>query len=220
MFFAPLLNNLFENTQRKYLTYFCLLLLLVSCYFGFLWQDVVNKNGYTFFNFLTLYALGRYIHKYNIRLKTRYALPIYIICSLITAVVFYYLFCTRVDLCWRMTYYNSPFVIAAALGLFLVFLNLNFQSPFLNRLSKSTFAIYLISCSAISVLHYKIIAYYYTQTYNNFLIFLLLILFALIFSLLAFLIDPIQRKLNTYIIDKLEKIKPINKFINNEQNIK
>jgi len=214
MFFAPLLNNLFKNTQRKYLTYFCLLLLLVSSYFGFLWQDTINKNGYTFFQFLTLYSVGRYIHKYDLRLKTRYALPLYIICSIITGLLFYYLFKTHNNnWCWRMTFYNSPFVLISSISLFFVFLNIHLQSKLLNRLSKSTFAIYLISCSSLSILHYKIIADLYTSTYNNLLIFLLLIFFALIFTLLAFLIDPLQRKLNTSIIDKFEKIKPINKLL-------
>lgn len=208
MFFAPLINDFFEKSNKKVLLYFCVLLLIVSAYFGFIWQDTVNKNGYTFFQFLMLYCFGMYIRKYDVKIKTQYALPIYIICSLITGALFYYFYKTQNDSwCWRMTFYNSPFVILASICLFMVFLNLNIKSKAINKLSKSTFAIYLIQCSFAGDFYYKTIGNYYTNTGNNLVVLFLLIAFAIGFCAVAFLIDPAQRKLNQWLTQKVANFK-------------
>lgn len=209
MFFTPLLNPFLESSSRKNVRWFCILLLVVSCYFGFIWQDTVNRNGYTFFQFIMLYSVGRYIRLYEVRVKTCWALLCYVLSSAVTGMLFYYLFAHRVESwCWRMTFYNNPLVVTAAVALFLCFLNMDIRSTKVNMLAKSTFAIYLISCSLLEKFYYKTVADIYLTTNNNGWVILSILGFVVVFCVVAFLIDPIQRRLNDFVVGKVMAYHP------------
>ena len=203
MMFAPMINSFLDSITKKQFVLFVNGLLFVSCYLGFIWQGPDNKSGYELFQFVMLYTLGRYISIYKVRLGTSKALLIYIVLSLITG-FFYSIFYLKgmPNYAHRMTNYNNPLIITAALSFFLLFLNFNFRSQIINKLSKSTLAIYLISGSFLGPLYYRFVGSQFLANGNVGAV-LALLLGLVMFLLIAFAIDPVQRRVNKYLVDKI-----------------
>ena len=59
--FAPLINLAFQTFSQRSLLRFVFALIIISCYFGYIWNHNVNTNGYTLIQFITLYSIGRII---------------------------------------------------------------------------------------------------------------------------------------------------------------
>lgn len=66
LFFAPMLNMMFESMNRRYITSLIVVMTIMSIYFGFIWQHKVNENGYQFFQFIYLYCLGKFLRNYKL----------------------------------------------------------------------------------------------------------------------------------------------------------
>jgi surface polysaccharide O-acyltransferase-like enzyme len=150
MAFAPMINNFYRDYSKRETGLFTLVLLFVSCYLGFKYGHVANKDGYTVFQFIMMYSLGRYIRQNNVRLAWRKSLPLYIGCSLLIGFAMYYLYLHKSgETAWKVTYYNDPLVILSAISLFFVFQSLDFRSKWVNKCSASALAIYLFHCSFV-----------------------------------------------------------------------
>ena len=203
MMFAPMINSFLDRVSRKEFQWFISGLLFVSCYLGFIWKGPDNMSGYELFQFIMLYTVGRYVSIYKVHLKTSKALAIYIVLSLLTGILYGTLYMKGFpNYAYRMTNYNSPFLIAASLSFFLIFLNFNFRSQIVNNLSKSTLSIYLISGSFLGPYYYRFVESQFCM-YGNFGAVYSLILGLFFFLIIAFMIDPVQRKVNRVIVDKI-----------------
>lgn len=125
-------------------------LLIISCYFGFIWRHEVNTNGYTLMQFILMYCLGRYIATFKIQFTNRAAILTYLLGSLCCAFVAYgFWTIDKPELSWRITHYNNPCIIISAIGLFMLFKNLTLCSKTINYWAKSALAIYLIQSSPL-----------------------------------------------------------------------
>lgn len=166
MFFAPLLNMMFDSMSKRYIYTLLIVMTIISIYFGFLWNNKVNDNGYTFFQFIYMYCIGRYLR--NIKLSTIVSFSIYLICSMLTTVIMYWLIKRGAfELAWKMTYYNNPLIIISSIGLFYVFSNRTFYSKKLNFIAKSALAVYIVQSSTlISKIYYTIIAESWQDKFN------------------------------------------------------
>lgn len=151
MAFAPLLNLMFERMSVRYVRMLLCVMLFVGCYLGFIWKFVSNPAGYNLFQFMTMYCIGRYValHAYGrIQWKRAGWLVVFAAASAVTAVCMYLLATHgKPALAWRMTHYNNPLVMLAALSLFMVFKQLNFHSRAVNAVSASALAVYLFQSS-------------------------------------------------------------------------
>lgn len=124
---------------------------VITIYFGYLWKNSINFDGYNLINFIFLYMIGRYLyykkHLPSILFKRMYMMGVYIFSSLITfsIALFFLLQKGQEDYiyywAWR---YNSPFIILGAISLFLYFNTLSVKKEWINYIAKSTFAVYLI----------------------------------------------------------------------------
>ena len=155
MIFSPILNA-FCDAQRK-----DSFLKFIFCYYAiaFVGDFVVPLKlwglfgaGYSFFGFVGLYLLGRYIRLHGhkiVDLSVKRHIANYIVISMAAALLlFAVMYITSIRLivgrmsCF-ITYYTSPFVVAAALALFFVFDRISFQNRFVNHVALSVFAVYL-----------------------------------------------------------------------------
>ncbi len=166
LFFAPLINNFFENCPRRSVLFFISGLLIISCYFGFCWSNIANQNGYTILQFITMYSIGRWLFKNKIRLSSKKAFILYFLPSISCGLIMYGLYYLGYsNLAWRMTFYNNPLLILSALGLFLLFNNIKLESRTINMLAKSSLAIYLVQSSPYISKHlYSIVEYFNSST--------------------------------------------------------
>lgn len=151
MAFAPMLDAMFRNLPLRNVRMILGVMLFVSCYLGFVWAYRSNPTGYNFFQFMTMYCLGRYLSLFEyerIKWKKSGWLCVYVIVSLVNAVAMYvFAINGKFSWAWHTTYYNNPLVILAALSLFMVFRQLRFHSRFVNIISASALAVYLFQSS-------------------------------------------------------------------------
>lgn len=148
MVFTPMINLAFEKLPIKEMTYVIVGLLIISCYFGFVWEHPANVDGYTLIQFITIYCVGRIIALRQISFSTVKAVILYSVSSIVVGLCGYV--CYRYgfkNLAWRSTYYNNPFLILSAIGLFFIFKNQRFHSIKINKLAKHAFGIYLFQSS-------------------------------------------------------------------------
>ena len=144
MFLSKPINKYVEVATKKSLLYTIGTFLFINVYLGWMRGIEFVKDGYNLFNFIMLYLIGRYLRLYwNNNYSIKRDIIIYIISSFLTAVLVVSLyekhFSTYMALC-----YNSPFIITAAVSLFLCFVKLNFHSNLVNYFAGSSLAIYLI----------------------------------------------------------------------------
>ena len=97
----------------------------------------INPNGYTLFQFIYLYVLGFYLRMAG-RVKRLYSMAVYIAGALAAFII-----SQNVHASYTAFAYNSPQVLAASAGLFLLFSSFDFSSRVVNRLSRATFVVFL-----------------------------------------------------------------------------
>lgn len=165
MAFAPLLNTLFKRMSARYCDLLLLTMIIASCYFGFLWSHPVNTDGYTLFQFLMIYCIGRLIREREYNVHRNKAIVLFIMGCLITGGLMYLVYLSPLtDYTWRICYYNNPLVIFNAIMLFYIFLNTNIHSKVINYLASSSLAIYLVQSSQwVSSKMYRSISLEYSQ---------------------------------------------------------
>lgn len=158
-FIAPILNKSVKNMNQK--NYKTMLIILVIL-FSFLpniypYKDVYLVNsGYSFIWFILLYLIGGYLSIYNLELKTKSALSIYLFSSIFLAFTKIYLPLTSIfsneyisTFFIYLYSYNSLIVLLESISFFLLFKNLkiNFNNKtnnIISKLSNASFNIYLI----------------------------------------------------------------------------
>ena len=140
---SPFINKIFEHSTRREVYLLTLILSVLSVWFGWMHNDVINMNGYNFFNFVWMYCIGHCIRLsrgelLRVRGVRWYALLLWAVCVVLTAWGEYHH--------WSQAVfgYNSPFIVAGTIGLFVFFLTFDFQSRWVNMVAASTLGVYLI----------------------------------------------------------------------------
>lgn len=159
MIFTPMINMYFSSHRLKQLRIVMFGLIILSCYFGFIWGNPANKNGYTILQFIMMYCFGRWISIENIKLRKIYSLIGYTFsCLICTSIAYYFFINGEYGFIWRITYYNNPFLVVSSICLFLLFKDWNYHNSIINSISKSSLSIYLIqSSSLIATFMYKLV---------------------------------------------------------------
>lgn len=193
MIFTPIINSYFSLHNKNQITTIIIFLIILSCYFGFIWGNPVNSNGYTLIQFILMYSIGRWISIWNFSLKKSYSIIIYIFSCILCTFAAYCLFnFDKIQFVWRITYYNNPLVILSSVSLFLWFKDFDYHNAIINNISRSSLSIYLIqSSSLVSTYMYKCIRnYVQTGSWGN--IWFHIILISLIVAIFSIVFDRIR----------------------------
>lgn len=141
-FIAPFLNKGIESAEQGQLAALLAGFLFLDCFAGFLF-GTLSGMGYSFFHFITLYLLARYIKIYVKDIKR--ASLIWIALSLLlfgaTLVLLHF---GKLPTIWMMFSYNNPLIIASAVVFFFVFKGFNLQNKAVNLISGLVFGVYLV----------------------------------------------------------------------------
>lgn len=148
MIFAPMLNIAFEKLDKRTINYFLIGLTLICCYFGYLQGHPANTNGYTIIQFIYMYCIGRWIKNNDFNISMAKSICLYVGSAIITAT----LSITLLNLglgqdVWKCFNYNSPLVILNAVGVFMIFKNMNFENKMVNKYAESALAVYMVQSS-------------------------------------------------------------------------
>lgn len=210
MLFAPLLNLLFQTQNKKNISIFIIGLLIISIYFGFIWGDTTNRNGYTLFQFIMMYCIGRYIKVFDIHFPRQGVLIlIYFACTTLCGLGMYYLFVSGYNTFARqLTFYNNPLIIISSITAFFLFRNIEFKSKLVNKLAESSLSIYLFSCSKFFwCFFYPAIPVFYKKTLcSGYVILGCIIAFSIATMAISIGINQIQIKFNKSVLNFLKKI--------------
>ena len=147
---SPVLNAFVEHSGKRQLEYFLLSFYLIQTIYGFYINVGWFSGGYSPLSFIGLYLIARYIKLYPNRFTrlNKYAdILLYFFVSLLTAI------CSL-----SMTYWwgkvgtvlfqnSSPFIVVSSVYFFLFFTKISFSSRFVNWISVSCFAAYIVHCS-------------------------------------------------------------------------
>ena len=157
MLFAPALNAFCQNAPRRHLLLMIVLFLAASTYLG--WAKHYSKefnDGYSFVSLMWLYLAGRYLRLYGGRWVRRswktdaVHFLIYVVVN--TAIALW-----RMKNPYRMSLFalNNPIQLYGTICFFLVFIKLQFQSPWVNRVAKGTFGIFLLQMHPLMIPYFR-----------------------------------------------------------------
>ena len=136
----PYINKVLNKLDKKQF----IVLLSICFLFFYIWPTFYIKTplqdrGYGIVNFIVLYIIGAYIHKYrDNKIKIYIPALIYILCAVITTYFVCYTKLPAFD-------YNQVFNLIGAISLFLVFKNIDIKdNKIINKLSTYVLCTYII----------------------------------------------------------------------------
>lgn len=139
----PFINVVLKSiSRRSYLSLLAVQLFLFSLWPSFLPNPPFDDYGYSFIHFITVYSLMGYLKLHVKKYPPKWAcISGYFLCFgivLINKLL-------GIGYEWA---YNSPFVIAEALFLFMLFAQFRVQKKWINRLAACAFGVYLVHTNA------------------------------------------------------------------------
>lgn len=166
--FAPILNAFVDNCSRKQLQYFLISFYVVQTIYGFYINIGWFSSGYSPISFMGLYLLARYMRLYPCwftKFKKSIDISLYLLVSLITSLCSLSMvyFFGKVG---TVLFQNScPLMIVSSVYFFMFFMKISFQNSFVNWVSLSCFAAYLVHCSPFIFYPYYInlVKYWYEK---------------------------------------------------------
>lgn len=138
---APIINCGLSNLPLKELRFCIILLTLLTIWSCAIGHNLSNPNGYTFLQGVYIYCMGYFLHrdiKFRSLLSSNKGLTLFLCSSICSG-------CGIVLLkspFW--TAYNGLPIIAASIGLFSVFVHLDFHSRIINVIAHSSLGVYLL----------------------------------------------------------------------------
>lgn len=156
---SPVLNSFVEKTDKKTFILVIVGFYLFQTVYGWACGGVVwIQGGYSTISFIGLYLLARYFKIYPpsiIQKSTKYKMfATYLLIVTLSAIVWYTLWVSGINVGRWMDSYVSPLVIAESICLILAFSKLTIQNKAINWVASSCFAVYLLHCAPGVLLHY------------------------------------------------------------------
>ena len=142
-FLSPFLNAGIETIKKPELSYVIIGLFVLNCTISFFFGGI-SGSGYSLFNFIFLYLIGRIIRQNEFEIKN----PILILltCTGIICVLgLFFVHLEMYKLVWHLYYYNNPILILSAISLFFIFYKLKIKyNKIINVIAKTVLGIYII----------------------------------------------------------------------------
>ena len=144
MILSPFLNEGFDRLNPKTTLWITIAFTVFTIWAGWYWGGSFNARGYTVFQLLMMYCIGRCLAIHQgifFRIGHRKLKMVCLCVFLLSA------FVTGIYACWDLSKafaYNSPVVILESVALMILFMEIRCRSRAINYIAKSAFAVYLI----------------------------------------------------------------------------
>ncbi len=217
--FSPFINYLIKSLTRKKHKFLIIISVIILCLIPYLTGNngIIKNDGFTLYNAFVLYIIGAYIRMYplentgldNYRKKMflNYLLFAFVNLLVYSFSSYYSLNYKNIfssilfNFAKESFFYQNPLIIMQSIYFFLFFKCINLTSKFVNFISKSVFAVYLITDNSLMEKYlYKwlLIDNGVIESFN--FIFYVFLITIIIFVYCIF-IDLIRRYLFKYIYD-------------------
>ena len=193
--FTPVLNAFVEHATKRQFTLTLCGLFVFQFVFGWVFESTAwICAGYSLPFFMCLYLLARFmkVHQPKFTRLPRFVdLFVYLGAVVVLSVGVFFLR-RYVGIGGVLYFYNSPFVILAAVSLLLFFSKLSFHHKFVNWLGISVFSIYLTHSSNFTGEYYDehIRQWFYGETRMTFLVYTVLLILSVFLG--SVLIDKVR----------------------------
>ncbi len=213
---APVLNYFSNQASKKEFSLILSFLLIFQLIFGCTNQVSWIQGGYSFYSFVCLYLLARYLNRFGSNFK-KYGWKLYILGTLGSFIFFVigsFFKISNVSILYDISFwYISPFVMIASIGLFLGFLKIDIRGNFniikvINKIAISSFAVFLLHGQSYFYdnIFIEVNRYFYFQSFNGgiskYLALPSICLFLILIYIVAILIDQIR----IFLWSKLERV--------------
>lgn len=212
MVLSPVLNAFVNNSNRLECKSVIISFFLFEIAYGWFYVDVANfRYGFSLLSFIGIYLLMRFVrvHKPQWSLfSMRKDFFLYLLFTLLTfvavmAISFWGSDSTIDMLRHKFTAFNSPFMILAAMFLFLSFSKKKMAySKFISFCAKSSFAIYLMHCNPLIFGKYLTLMKYLFESYDGWLCLCVFVVVIFFISFACILLDKIRLLLWNYFSKK------------------
>lgn len=141
---SPVINKGIDVINKHQLILIIILLVYLEATYPITGLNILSEDGLSFYSLLTIYIIGRFCKTNEITINN--ALLKYSFVYIILFVAIYSAYFTKYQiLAWRITTYNSPFIIINSILFFYIFKNLSIKNlSIIYKIAPLTFGIYLI----------------------------------------------------------------------------
>jgi len=148
------------------------------------------EQGHTTISFIGLYLLGRYVRLHPAKKASHDVLAYVSVIVSTTLMSFIALRYGQIEIVWRLQSYCAPLIVMEAVLLLRIFSNLDFCNKGVNLLAISSFSVYLLHGSFFTVaeLYVAPLRCFHEQHANAFY-WIFVLLFAILWYFMAFLLD-------------------------------
>ena len=192
---APILNACISNTSQKQHATVILLLYIFQFIYGWTNSALWIEQGYSVLSFIALYLVARYLSIYrNETPKFLGGWQLYLISCLLSTLIGYAgCIINKPIIAGLMTSYVNPLVVIGAIGLLLAFVKLKIgYSQWINKIGKSTFAVYLFPCFFIFDFIYRELIYNIYLKYEGPIVIIMVMLILVVTFITAIIIDQLR----------------------------
>lgn len=151
--FSPVLNAYIKRADGQRLLYLLLVLLFINVYVGFIGNDISLTEGKSLTNFCLFYVIGSCISRWKSifnKFSSKWYLVTFVLLNLILCTAYSCLPQVVSNIIWKLSFpYHSPFILVSSALFICMISNLQMLSNSINKIAKSTFAIYLLHCSGL-----------------------------------------------------------------------
>ncbi len=201
---SPLLNSAIDSFSKQKFLFVIISFTLINTVFDFFFgaTAIGAQRGLSVISFIHIYLLAQYISKYLDHEKLeKYALPVYVISSLLIFLLAYLSISSIYDTGIRKAFaYNNPLVMVSAISFFFCFKRLNLQSSLINEISPYVLGVYLFHDHPL--VRTYLVESLYAMSHNSsaYVHFLMLLMITLALFLMGTLMDRIREELTLPLI--------------------
>lgn len=140
---SPILNGGVQSLDRRQFTLIMVCLLFINCFSGFFF-GTLSEKGYSIFNFMVIYLIGRYVKQYSISFKSPLAFFIGITSVIFGLTMLLLHYHKQSTVVWLFAY-NNPLLIISSISFFFIFKNLDIRySRRINIAASTVLGVYMI----------------------------------------------------------------------------
>lgn len=206
---SPFWNKAISEQTFKQRIGLIAVLFFVSFWFYLIGQ-APEVNDHSILTMLTIYTIGRTIRDFNVvdKVSPRKNLLYYCIVTIVITALYLLLAQTKVEgMAWICLFkYNSPFLLLSATLFFMLFARKEYYKPWINYVSTSTFAVYLLSENSLSNVYIYDIVEFFQHSMPFLSLYLALLLLATIIFFICILIDKVTSPFQTRVSVEVERI--------------
>lgn len=141
---SPMINQSYESMKLHMRTYMLISLLFIDVYLGYMHQcKEIGGDGFNLIHLITIYYCGRYISNLPRYAEKKWGFLSLVMFALMTVLHIVKMRFFPISIIYSL-HYQSPCLMIASFCFFQFFRNIKIQSPTINYIASSVFAVYLI----------------------------------------------------------------------------